>query len=66
MKLKATKVPFSSVVGGGLMLTDEKGRAAFIVNFMGTTAGITKEQASAMAEAFAKWVNENGLEVPEP
>jgi hypothetical protein len=65
MKLKAQPVPFSSIVGGGLTLVDEEGRSAFIVSFMGTTNGITKEQTEAMAKAFARWVNENGLEVPE-
>jgi uncharacterized protein YecA (UPF0149 family) len=65
MKLQARQVPFSSVVGSGLTLYDEKGRAAFIVNFMGTTQGITREQTEAMSAAFTDWVNEFGLEVPE-
>lgn len=47
MKLTAKEVPYSSIVGGGLMLIDESGRAAFQVMFMGTTNGITKEQTAA-------------------
>jgi len=35
MKLKSKVVRYSSIVGGGLMLTDEAGAARFIVNFMG-------------------------------
>lgn len=64
MKLKAKLVPYSSVVGGGLMLTSEDGVAAFILNFMGTTKGITKKQTEAMAKQIAAWINENGFEVP--
>lgn len=64
MKLKAKIVPYSSVVGGGLMLTSEDGAAAFILNFMGPAKGITKEQTDAMAKQIAVWINEKGLDVP--
>ena len=63
MKFKAKPVPYSGVVGGGLMLTSEDGSAAFILNFMGTTKGITREQTEAMSKQIATWINENGLEV---
>lgn len=65
MKLTANKTPYSSVVGGGLMLTDARGRAAFMVIFTGTTDGITKEQDAALADAIAGWINQHGLDVPE-
>lgn len=63
MKLTAKEVPYSSIVGGGLMLTDESGRAAFQVMFMGTTNGITKEQTAALSRQFGAWAREYGLEV---
>lgn len=65
MRLSAQTVPYSSVVGGGLMLCDPTGRARFVVNFMGTTEGITKEETAAMSEQFAAWINSHGLTCPE-
>lgn len=65
MKLMAKTVPHSSVVGGGLMLCDEAGRARFIVNFMGTTEGITKDETAALSKQFAAFIQERGLDVPE-
>lgn len=65
MKLSASKVRHSSVVGGGLMLCDEKGRARFIVNFMGTTEGIRPEETKALSEQFADFIEKHGLDVPE-
>lgn len=65
MKLKAKLVPYSSIVGGGLTLTDDAGRAAFIVNFIGTTAGITKEETEALSRQFAAFIAAYGLEVPD-
>jgi hypothetical protein len=64
MKLKSKVVPYSSVVGGGLMLTDKDGAARFIVNFMGTTAGISKEQSEALSEQIDALINAHGLSVP--
>ena len=64
MKLKAKLVPYSGVVGGGPMLASEDGAAAVILNFMGTSKGITKQQTEAMSKQIAAWINENGLEVP--
>lgn len=65
MKLKAQATPYSSTVGGGLMLTDERGAAAFIVAFMGTSRGITKEETEALTRQFKAFVDEHGLEVPD-
>jgi hypothetical protein len=65
MKLTAQTVPYSSVVGGGLMLKDESGRAAFIVNFIGTTQGITKEETAALSKQFAEFIEQHGLQVPD-
>ena len=64
MKLKAKMVPCSGIVGGGLLLTSEAGSAAFMVNFIGATKGITKEQTEAMAKRVASLINEHGLECP--
>lgn len=61
MRLKSKLVPYSSVVGGGLMLTDERGAAQFIVNFMGTSNGINKDQSDALAEQIQALINANGL-----
>ena len=65
MKLRARTFPHSSIVGGGLTLLAEDGRAAFIVSFCGTTAGIRKEETEALSKQFAAWVEEHGLEVPD-
>lgn len=65
MKLLAKRTPYSSVVGGGLMLTDETGRARFMVIFTGTTEGIEKNENDALAEQFAKFIEQHGLVVPE-
>lgn len=65
MKLIARQVKHSSIVGGGLTLCDGTGRARFIVNFMGTDAGILPEETKALAEQFAQYVNYNGVEVPD-
>lgn len=65
MKLTPKITPYSSVVGGGLMLCDEAGRARFIVTFLGTTDGITKTENDALAEQFAAWAVAHDLTVPE-
>ena len=64
VQLNVQEVPYSSTVGGGLMLTDATGRARFIVMFMGTTEGITKEENGALASQIAKLIREHGLTVP--
>lgn len=65
MRLHATNVPHSSIVGGGLCLCDRTGRARFIVNFMGTDAGIRPEETKALAEQFAFFVNNHDVVVPD-
>lgn len=65
VRLAADLVPYSSIVGGGLMLKEMSGKAAFIVNFIGTTQGITKEETRALSEQFAWFVNTFGCRVPE-
>lgn len=65
MRLTAKEVKHSSIVGGGLTLCDETGRARFIVNFMGTDAGIRAEETKALAEQFAHYVNNHDVVVPD-
>ena len=65
MKLTCKDIPYSSIVGGGLTLVDDDGRARFIVNFMGTTAGITKEETAALRDQIGAWIREHDLTVPE-
>jgi hypothetical protein len=64
MKVHATIIPYSGTVGGGLMLTDEKGRAYFIVAIIGTTKGISKEQTAAISKALINGIKEP-FEVPD-
>lgn len=61
MKLTSKIVPYSSIVGGGLMLMNESGHAAFIVSFRGTTDGITKQETKELTDQFNRWIAEYGL-----
>lgn len=61
MKLKAQKVPYSSVVGGGVLLTNEKGAAQFQIAIFGTTNGITKEQTGAISTFLVDAINKGDL-----
>lgn len=65
MKLGAKEIPFSSIVGGGLALVDERGAYRFQLAIMGTTQGITREQSQAIAEQVTRLINANNLDVPE-
>lgn len=65
MRLSAKQIRHSSIVGGGLTLYDENGAARFIVNFMGTTAGIRREETAALVEQFAHFVNNHDVIVPD-
>jgi len=65
IKLTTDIVPYSSIVGGGLVLKEMNGKAAFIVNFIGTTQGITKEETKALSQQFAWLVHTFGCRVPE-
>jgi hypothetical protein len=53
VKLTTDIVPYSSIVGGGLILKKMDGRAGFLVNFIGTSEGITKEETGALSAQFA-------------
>lgn len=64
IRLTADQVPYSSIVGGGLTLKKMNGSAGFIVNFIGTTEGITKEENKALSEQFAWFVQNYGVSVP--
>lgn len=64
VRLHADIVPYSSVVGGGLVLKKLDGRAGFIINFMGTSEGITKEETAALSEQFRWFVQTYGCAVP--
>lgn len=61
MKLKAKLVPYSSVVGGGILLTDENGAARFQIILVGTTKGINKEQNDAICNQLKIIIDEHGL-----
>lgn len=63
VRLSSDLVPYSSVVGGGLVLKKD-GRAGFIVNFIGTTEGITKDETAALSQQFAWFVQSYGCFVP--
>lgn len=56
-------VPYSSMVGGGLMVKDESGRARFIITAFGTTEGITKEETEALMIAIQRGFS-GGVAVP--
>ena len=63
MKLHATLVPYSSTVGGGLMLLDRKGQVKFQIMLMGSTEGITKEESDQISDSLCGMINDNGLEI---
>lgn len=64
VRLSAELVPYSSIVGGGLTLKKLDGRAGFIVNFIGTSEGITKEETTALSQQFAWFISNYGCFVP--
>lgn len=65
MRLRTKIVPYSSIVGGGLQLLDEKGRAVFIVNFIGTAWGISKDQTASLSEQLSALIEAHGLFLPD-
>lgn len=65
MKLKAQIVPYSSIVGGGVLLLDERGAAVFQIGLRGTSRGITKEQTEIITTRLVELINRCGLEVEE-
>lgn len=64
IRLTADIVPYSSIVGGGLVLKKLNGQACFILNFIGTTEGVTKSETVALAQQFSWFVNTYGVYVP--
>lgn len=60
--LRAKKIPYSSVVGGGLMLTDESGRG-FILNIVGTTEGVERSESDDISAALEHLINIGGIEI---
>lgn len=64
VRLTTDLLPHSSVVGGGLVLKKIDGRAGFIVNFIGTTEGISKEETEALSAQFEWFVNTFQCAVP--
>lgn len=63
MKIRAQAFLYSSIVGGGVMLLDERGAAVFQIGLRGTTKGITKEQTEAITARLVELINRCGLEV---
>jgi hypothetical protein len=63
--LRLLRTPYSSIVGGGLSLHDMNGRARFMVMFIGTTEGITKDEDDALCEQFAACFEGRNIYVPE-
>jgi len=65
VSLKAYPVPYSSVVGGGLMLQSaDTGQVLFTISFRGTIGGITKDETTALVNGLASLISKHGLEVP--
>ena len=61
MKLKAEPIAYSSIVGGGAMLMDEKGRACGQIAFIGGGVRISKELDAALSARIAELINEQAL-----
>lgn len=64
LRLTSRIVPYSSIVGGGLLLDNPEGRPVFTVMFAGTSDGISEEQTAALARQFKTFIETHGLEVP--
>lgn len=65
MKIRAQPISYSSIVGGGIMLLDDKGRACGQIAFIGGGSRITSEQDNAMSRQIAALINTHGLEIPD-
>lgn len=65
MKIKAQAFPYSSFVGGGVMLHDKKGAAVFQISIRGTMSGISKAQTEAISGRLVELINQHGLDVPD-
>lgn len=63
MKLKAKVVPYSSIVGGGLMLLNESGECMGQIAFIGGNPKLsfnTRGTHEKLASNLAKLINDNG------
>ena len=60
MKLTPSLTPYSSIVGGGLVLSSEDKRHQFIVNFMGTSSDITREESDQLSRQIADLIDKAG------
>ena len=65
MKLTAAAFPYSSIVGGGVMLLSPTGAAMFQIGLRGTTAGISKAQTEAISARLVELINIHGLDVEQ-
>jgi hypothetical protein len=65
MKVRIKPTAYSSIVGGGLTIYDESGRARFLMSLMGTTEGITREENNAIADAIVQAFDDKTIEVPD-
>lgn len=63
VKLYPKRIPYSSIVGGGVMFVDGGGVARFQLVLMGTTRGISKAQSDALAAAIVEALKD-GVETP--
>jgi len=66
MKLKAKRVPYSSVVGGGVMLTDTTGAPRYQIMLIGTTQGIDKTVTDQIGDRLVELINTHGLSAGKP
>lgn len=60
MKLTAQVVPYSSIVGGGVMLLDDKGKAFVQLIIAGGPPGYTAQDVKTISERLVARINENG------
>lgn len=54
------RVAHSSVVGDSIVLSDEKGRARFMIMLTGTTEGVTKEEGETIMKELSRML-EDGI-----
>lgn len=58
MPIKATPIKFSSMVGGGVMLTDASGAAVGQIAFLGLSqAGLSKQFQARLSQIIADAIN---------
>lgn len=70
MRLTAKIVPFSGVVGGGIVLQDEQGRSRYLLGLLGTSLRVstdeTKRDYILVAQQLKTMIDAaGGLELPD-